>query len=145
MEEASQREALKPWHDPLFGEWYGMRDERFRVQLNVEATKLVWWAYKEGKANRWWLVSFTLQGEVVPKLLPEKSEDLDIVVRIALHQRLCVYNVRRRKCWRPVWSPMPYEKRTLQNLTYESVELLGWQSFIEGWENRPRAKLFSND
>lgn len=145
MEKAGDSKPIEPWRDPELADFYTARDERLTVQLGTEATKAVWDAYIEGRDNNiWYLLMFTMDGKT--GMNPHLTEDLTHVIGIALHRRLCVYNVRRRKCWRPVWAgSCLIDKRSINNLSYEPVTLLGWKSFIDGWEKRPRAKLFAND
>lgn len=122
-----------------------------RVYANAKCTAFIWNLYKQGLPKRDWPhLVMSWSGEPVWQD-PEgtkatMSVDPAEVLQVAMNQGMFVYNFRRRRAWRPIWYPgIPVEERTPGNMSYEAVELYGYKSFIEGWEKRPRAKLFSND
>lgn len=131
-----------PWKDPEHEQFFTKRDveNRLTVKLNAEATRRVWVEYREfkrqGAAK---LLLMRMDGSFVEAIDSNRATEL------ALLERCVVYNVSKRSCWRPVWWPStPVDIRGLGNVTHEPVHILGWDSFIEGWENRPKAKLFEN-
>ncbi len=139
-------EILTPWQNPNTANFYEARGEEsaMEVRLDAAGTRIVWDAYKRAKeTGRWPLLTFGFDGKYESEF--HLSDNLESLVGQALHRRLCVYNVRRKKCWRPVWHGVPVDKRSMNNFSYESVVLYGYKSFIEGWEHRPKARLFAND
>lgn len=139
-------EVLAPWQDPATAGFYEARGEEnaLEVKLDAEATKAVWAAYQQGKkGGRWHLLTFTFDGHFSSSFYLQ--DNTEALVGYVLQRRLCVYNVRRKKCWRPIWHGSQLDKRSMNNFSYESVVLYGYKSFIEGWEHRPKARFFAND
>ena len=131
-----------PWRDPQHADFYLVREPEAQmlVKLNAEATKRIWQEYRAFKRdNRAQLIVLGRDGSFI------EAVDSHLAKEKAMLSMGVVYNVATRRCWRPVWWPStPVDTRGLGNVTHESVRIQGWDSFVEGWENRPKAKLFEN-
>jgi hypothetical protein len=139
-------DRLSPWQNPITADFYEARgeDNALEVKLDASGTKIVWEAYETAKhTGRWSLLAFGFDGKYDTTFT--RPDDLLGMVEYALDRRLCIYNVKRRKCWRPVWHGTPIDRRSMNNFSYESVVLYGFKSFMESWEHRPKARLFAND
>lgn len=131
-----------PWRDPEQADFYLIRDpdERLIVRLNAEATIEVWGAYRLWKKEK----------RTLPLLMRVNGSyfgatTMDRAIEKALMEKCVIYNVAKRSCWRPIWWPStPVDIRGLGNLSHEPVHIYGCDSFVEGWADRPRAKLFIN-
>jgi hypothetical protein len=148
--EGEETRVIKgPWAElPHRGEqaaFYDARDASnlITVQATAVGTTRIWAHYKEGaRARRWPFVLMQFDGNPGNGIAHEYPEALET----AILKREFVYNIKSRAAWRPVWYPStPVEIRGLGNCVCEKVFLLGYKSFLPGWENRPRAKLFQND
>lgn len=65
-------------------------------------------------------------------------------VKIALEEGIFIYNVRSKKCSRPVWICKP-EDRTPMNMTFEEVKLIPDEKTYFDTLPLARAKIFHID
>lgn len=132
-------DRVPPWKDEVQGGRFMAHPLGYSprtVRLSAEATRAVWEAYRPQAVG---LFVVTWQGGLIrgPLALQE------LALNIALAEDGAVYSLKSRRGWRPVWWPStPLEVRTKGNMSYERVRILGWDGLIEGWDKRPKAKLF---
>lgn len=139
--------TVKLWQTPEHAAFFERRPEedRLRVQLTALGTQHVWNIYLAGRRQRRWpLALLTFDGN--PYSDCPLMDDPEVAESTCMLHMTFVYNCKTRAAWRPVWGERTLvEQRDINNVTTEPVIVLGWKSFMEGWENRPRAKLFAND
>lgn len=134
-----------PFQHPAQARFFDPREPegRYAVKLTAAATAWIWATWKDTlKTGAWKLVCLNMSGNVEAHF---PRGEVQAAMRFAVMERGCVFNMRSRKCWRPVWYAYDIEMRSWDNSTKEPVRLLGWQGLIEGWDRRPRVKLFAND
>jgi hypothetical protein len=143
-----------PWRGPIYqdpdhADFYlpkvtALGGELIKVYATVRGTVHIWEIYKAGLKDKSWPFALMLFSGDPCEI--GSHRDPQEATHIAMTKKAFVYNFKTRKAWRPVWFPScPVEQRAEGNMAHETVDLYGWKSFMEGWADRPRARLFDND
>lgn len=133
---------LPAWQDPAIRHWFLPCAGTLEVRLTARATRHVWDSYKTFK--RMPKMPFILVNEAGDIGLIEPVWTAAEAAEWAMNRFWVAYNAQSRKCWRPVWKSLEIEQRTVNNFYHEPVLLFGWEGIIDGWHDRPKAKLFAN-
>ncbi len=138
-----------PWKDPYWADLFQSSFETQVVHLTPEATVAVWEEYKKGRLphknrrggqGKWPYMLFSFCGD-----LNSVETDYNEALAKAVILGLVGYTIKSGKGWRPVWSEQDPAQRIATKFTIASAQIYGYKGMIEGWEVRPRAKLFAND
>lgn len=134
--------GIEIYKDPQFAGMFRAVPGGLTIQLDKAATQAIVDNYRGPKSKRPKVyILITLEGNLDRNWAFE--HDWERVVRRTTEAPLIAYNAQTKRTSRPVWHAKP-EDRTLANLGWERVKLVGVERIMDNTTLPAHARLFDN-